>query len=104
MTQHCHWNTEAPVGIHFRGQGNTVCDLEIIPFEKVRQNNPMLRNVLESFYINNFLAVKKLGRTLGKDQFGSNKGMLIAIFVQICFIVIFHFRVTHSKKHTKMMP
>ena len=42
VTQHCHWNTEVPAGIHFRGQGHTVCDLEIIPFEKVRQNNPML--------------------------------------------------------------
>ena len=49
-------NTTAPVGVHFRGQGHTVCDLEIIPIEKVRQC-AVTRKVRESMYINKFDSV-----------------------------------------------
>ena len=56
LAQHCHRNTEVPVDIHFRGQGHTVCDPEIIPIEKVRQNNKkktfdILEHLRVFFYI-----------------------------------------------------
>ena len=58
VVQQCHVNTTAPVGVHFRSQGHSVCDLEIIPIEKIRQDNPLVRKVRESFYMDKF------------DQFG----------------------------------
>ena len=36
VIQQCQENTTAPAGVHFRYQGHTVCDLEIIPIAKAR--------------------------------------------------------------------
>ena len=46
-------NTSAPVGAHFRGSGHSICDLEIVPIEKVRQEN-LTRKVRESLFIRRF--------------------------------------------------
>ena len=46
-------NTSAPVGLHFRSSGHSVCDMEIIPVEKNRSDS-ITRKVRESFYINKF--------------------------------------------------
>ena len=49
----------APVGIHFRQPGHSIHDLEIIPLEKIRQENSLLRKIRESFYIQKFNCVSK---------------------------------------------
>ena len=41
-----------------KSQGHSVCDLEIIPIEKIRQDNPLVRKVRESFYIDKFDSAK----------------------------------------------
>ena len=50
-------NTTAPVGAHFRSQGHSVCDLEIVPIEKIRQDN-QTRKVQESYHIRKFNCVR----------------------------------------------
>ena len=49
----------APVGIHFGQPGHSIHDLEIIPLEKIRQENSLLRKIRESFYIQKFNCVSK---------------------------------------------
>ena len=58
ITQPSQANTTAPVGVHFRSNGHSLCDLEFIPIEKVHGDN-MTRKVREHFLINKFDSVNK---------------------------------------------
>ena len=58
IIQYSQADTSAPVGVHFRSQGHSICDLEIIPIEKVSGDN-MTRKVRESFFIKKFDTVDK---------------------------------------------
>lgn len=49
-------NTSAPVGQHFRSTSHSICDLEIIPIEQIRQDD-MTRKVRESYFIKKFRSV-----------------------------------------------
>ena len=49
-------NTSAPVGCHFRSNGHSLSDLEIVPIEKVIGDD-MTRKVRQSFYIKKFMSV-----------------------------------------------
>lgn len=51
-------DTTTPVGVHFRGPGHGICDLEIIPIEKVRQD-VLTRKVRESYHIGVFDSVTR---------------------------------------------
>ena len=59
MIQKGQEDTTAPVGVHFRQAGHSIHDLEIIPVERVRQKNNLLRKIRESFYIEKFNSVNK---------------------------------------------
>ena len=52
-------DTTAPVGMHFRQPSHTYSNLQIIPFEKILSEDPMVRKVRESFWINKFNTVHK---------------------------------------------
>ena len=58
ITQPSQANTAAPVGIHFRSNGHSLCDLDFIPIEKIYGDN-MTRKVRESFLIKKFDSVSK---------------------------------------------
>ena len=51
-------DTTTPVGVHFRGQGHDICDLEIVPIEKVRQDS-LTRKMRESYHIGIFDSVSR---------------------------------------------
>ena len=42
------------VGAHFSSNGHTVNDMEIVPLECVRSDNPWIRISREKYYINKF--------------------------------------------------
>ena len=50
-------NTSAPVGVHYRKAGHSICDLEMIPIEKIRQDG-RTRKSRERFYIQKFDVVR----------------------------------------------
>ena len=52
-------DTTAPVGVHFRQPGHSIHDLDIVPLEKIRQKDGLLRKTRESFYIEKFNSVNK---------------------------------------------
>ena len=52
-------DTTAPVGVHFRLPGHTVCDLRLVPIEKIHSKDTLVRKVRETFLINKFSTVSK---------------------------------------------
>lgn len=58
ITQLGQVNTTAPVGVHFRQPGHSYSDLVLVPIEKIRSRDPMVRKVREQFYINKFSSVE----------------------------------------------
>ena len=53
ITQPCHANTTAPVGVHFRGPGHSLADFVFTPFEKC-YGSDQVRKARESMYIQMF--------------------------------------------------
>ena len=51
--------TTASVGVHFRQPGHSIHDLEMVPIEKVRKEDCLLRKTRESYYIGRFNTVNK---------------------------------------------
>ena len=58
ITQLGQVNTTAPVGVHFRQPGHSYSDLVLVPIEKIRSRDPMVRKVREQFYINKFSSIE----------------------------------------------
>ena len=59
MVQKGQDQTTAPVGVHFRQPGHSIHDLEMIPIEKVRKEDTLLRKTRESYYIERLDTVNK---------------------------------------------
>ena len=53
VTQQCHSQTTAPVGVHFRGPGHSLADFSFTPFEKC-YGSDAVRKARESMYIQLF--------------------------------------------------
>ena len=75
-TQPSQSDTVKPVGAHFRLKGhNPHTDMVMIPIEKVRDNEPFLREARESYHIKKFSTLKTMpvteiehGLNLAKGQ------------------------------------
>ena len=73
-TQPSQSDTVKPVGAHFHNH-NPHTDMVMIPIEKIRDNEPFLREARESYYIKKFSALKTMpvteiehGLNLAKGQ------------------------------------
>ena len=53
ITQQCHAETTAPVGVHFRSPGHSLADFVLIPFEKCYSSRLVLE-ARESMWIQRF--------------------------------------------------
>ena len=52
-------NTIAHVGVHFRLPGDSLCDLQLIPIEKINSKDTLVRKVCEKYLISKFDAAYK---------------------------------------------
>ena len=58
VTQPSQASTSKPVGVHFRSEGHSHCDMKILPIEKVRSSDRFVLEARERYWINKYNSVK----------------------------------------------